>query len=351
VTCTTIKLVAAAAVCHEHLDPDDGTPFLAVSSCNPNPACAEWREVDGLRFLYLNRTIASKVGKVCGQLPGIYLLHPYCNDIVATATKRRSLFDCFRALHLVLHEEAPTLERTWPWFPSCTKYGRILSSILSGTDVTEISFLEKRLEVFCDIKDKVPAELADMILDQLPFELSLALDYLSGGSGYLARLRQDPIAHRFERVFGILGHEVRDFKYHDNNEILGHEVGDFKYLDNNEIQLESEMTAQFFEIGGRWYLQDLYARSPEKVASQGQVKSFLFKHDRHRKPYIAVQVDDFGITHIAFDTKGKLPIWIGPNKVHRQAAYFQDRSSQPSFKSVVVISDVSRALRCVNNRC
>ena len=110
------------------------------------------------------------------------------------------------------------------------------------------------------------------------------------------------------------------------------------------------MTARFFQLGGRWYLQDLHARLPEKVAGQGQVESFRFKHNHHREPYVAVQVDDFGITHIAFDTKAKLPIWIGPNKVHKQAACFQDRSSQPGFEKVVVVSDVSEALIFIYDR-
>ncbi|KAL5372901.1 hypothetical protein DPSP01_013130 [Paraphaeosphaeria sporulosa] len=311
------------ALCRKHLDPEDGTPFLAVSSCNPNPACAKWKELDGLRFLCLNRTTASSASKKFGELPGIYLIHPYCNDIIATAKRKRSLFDCFRALHPVLHKEAPAAERTWPWSSSCIVYGPILRSILSGTDATDISFLKIRLEVFRNIREKVPADLVEMILDQLPFELSLALDYLSGGSRYLVRLRHDPVARRFERAFGILGHKLR------NSECPN----------SSEIQLESEMTAQFFELGGTWYLQDLYAGLPKEIACHGPVKSFLFKHDHSRKPYVAIQVDDFGITHIAFDTKAQLPKWISPNKVYKQAACFQDRGNQASFENVVAISD------------
>jgi hypothetical protein len=174
-----------------------------------------------------------------------------------------------------------------------------------------------------------------MILDYLPFELALKLDTLTKHSldGYprcLRRLRQDPIAHRFERVFEVLGQRLRVFKHL-----------------NNEIKLISEMSAQFLSVGGRSNLQDMGAAATQtcSIKQAGRTTQLQFHHVQDRAPYIAVQVDDFGMTHIALDSVAGQPQWISPNTVNKQPVCFQDRSSEKSFDSVTVISDVSGAHR------
>jgi hypothetical protein len=88
------------------------------------------------------------------------------------------------------------------------------------------------------------------------------------------------------------------------------------------------MTAQFIELCGRWYLQDLYAKAKEEDYGQEQavcIRQLAFRHNHNRKPYLAVQVDGVGITHIAFYSEADWPRWISPNMNKRQAALFQDR--------------------------
>lgn len=339
------------ALCREYLNPEDGTTVFAVSSGHPDPGRAEWREEEGLHLLYLGGTAGSRTCGQVGELPGMYLIHPCCNDVIATANRRRSLFDCLRSLGPVLHEEAPTTQRTWPWSSSCVVYGPILGRIFSETMEADIAnahitvaetvdiaslrdILKTRLDVFDIIKARVPVELSDMILDHLPFKLALALDYVSCGSQCLRRLRQNPIASRFECAFQVLGLEVRKFQHY-----------------NKKIKLHSEMTAQFLELGGKWYLQDLYAKATKEIGGQGQVrriKRVTFEHNHDRSPYVAVQVDNVGITHIGFDLESKFPRWISPNKVNRRAAFFQDRSSAQRFETLIVISDERESYVFIN---
>jgi hypothetical protein len=340
------------ALCNGFLDPKQETLFLACSPSHPNPGPAEWREVGGLRLLCLGHTAASEIGRF-GELPGIYLIHLYCNGILPTAGRRRSLFTCFRALSPVLHEKAPTIRRIWPWSLSSVVYAPILRIILWETAKIDAAnadtvsadasngdqaianttgtaslqnMLKLRLDTICIIKRVLPAELSDMVLDHLPWELALALDHLSGGKQCLRRLRQDPIGRRFDQAFQVLGHEQRDLQHQ-----------------NDEVKLESEMTLQYLRLGDTWYLQELYATATQVKGDQKQVeqvKQLSFRHNHNRQPYIAVQVNDIGITHIAFESKGKWPEWISPNMVHRQLAFFQDRSSAKSFEVVTVMSDV-----------
>jgi hypothetical protein len=232
-----------------------------------------------------------------GELPGVYLVHPCCNDVIDTANKRRSLFDCLRALGPVLHEEGSPLQRTWPWHLSCAVYAPIVHDILSnpiGNDTADTALIESRLNIRLKcinlVKKRLPTESIDSILDYLSFELALALDRLSGGRRCLHRLRQDPVARRFECAFQILGHEMREIP-----QLHG------------EIKLESDMVIQFVELGGRWYLKHLFAETEEETNGQeqaGQVMRFAFGHCHDREPYVAVQVNDMGITHIAFDSEG-----------------------------------------------
>jgi hypothetical protein len=340
------------ALCNDLLDPKQVTLFVACSSSHPNPGRAEWRELGELRLLCLGHTAASQIGKF-GELPGIYLVHSYCNDVIATAGRRRSLFDCFRALSPVLHEKAPTTRRIWPWSSSCVVYAPILRIVLSEiakinaanvdfvsadasngghgiADTTGAASLQNILKLRLDaihiIKKALPAELSDMVLDYLPWELALALDHLSGGKQCLRRLRQDPIGRRFDQAFQVLAHEKRDFQHQ-----------------NDEVKLESEMTLQYVKLGDTWYLQDLYATATQVEGGQEQVKQvkqLAFRHNHDRQPYIAIQVNSIGITHIAFKSEGKWPKWISPNIVNRQQEFFQDRSSAKSFTVVAVISDV-----------
>lgn len=166
-----------------------------------------------------------------------------------------------------------------------------------------------------------------MVLDYLPPELALTMDCLSDGKQCLRRLRQDPIASRLERAFQVLKHEVRDVRHQPL-----------------EIKLETEMRAQFVEISDQWYLQDLYPNERQEKAVHGQgqagrVEQLVFRHNHDREPYITVQANEFGITHIAFHSEEGTVKWISPN-ADRKAAFFQDGSSAKRYDSVYVVSDV-----------
>ncbi|KAF1352630.1 hypothetical protein EJ07DRAFT_183379 [Lizonia empirigonia] len=185
--------------------------------------------------------------------------------------------------------------------------------------------IQMRLYAMETIKERLPPELSDMILDYLPFELALALDSLSKGRRCLRRLRRDPIAHRFERAFEVLEHDPRTFD-----------------RAHRQIELAPKMSVQFVSIGGRWYLQHMAPAATQTGSDQrlaGRTRQLLFKHTMNRTPYVAVQVDDFGITHIALDSEAGQPQWISPNKVDKQPTFFQDSSTDKRFDSIAVILD------------
>jgi hypothetical protein len=316
--------IAECALCLQDLETEDVESFLAVSPCHPNPGRAEWREVEGLRCLCVGSVAANEV-TILGELPSVYLIHPYCNAVITAADRHRTVFQCFRALGPILDGETPPTLRTWPWPLACTVYALVLHNNSNKEAASMLQTkVQMRLHGIIVVKERLPLELSDMILDYLPFELALILDSLSGRR-CLNRLRQDPIARRFERAFQILGHEMKGFQHQ-----------------GNQITLESEMSAQFVLIGGQWYLQDLN-QTAKGSEERGHVKHLVFKHNKDRAPYIAVQVDDFGITHIAFNLEAGQPNWISPNNAKKQPAFFQDRSSNKEFQSVTVISDVRKA--------
>jgi hypothetical protein len=152
------------------------------------------------------------------------------------------------------------------------------------------NILKLRLDAICIIKKALPAELLDMVLDYLSWELALSLDYLSSRKQCLRRLRQDPIGRRFDQAFQVLAHKKRHFQHQ-----------------NDEVKLESEMTPQYVKLGNTWYLQDLYATTTQVKGGQEQlkqVKQLAFRHNHNCQPYIAVQVNSIGITHIAFKLEG-----------------------------------------------
>ena len=333
------------ALCRHLLDPQDVTSFLAVSSYHPDPGRADWREMEGCDWFCIGHTAASCTIKTTG-LPGLYLVHTFCSDIVKTANKSRSLFDCLRALGTVLHEESSPPQRTWPWPSSCSVYAPIIRDILSKpvnsgiADTAPIqSKLKRRLERTKTVKKSLPTELVDSVLDYLPFELAIALDRLTGGKeSCLHRLRQDPVARRFECASQILRHEKRELQ-HEKIE-LPLEEGEFQHL-YNKVELKPDMVVEYVMLGGRGYLKDIHARRETNGQERARkVMQYTVRHSPDREPYIAVQVDDIGITHIAFDHEGGEPKWISPNKINRQAAFFQDRTSTKCYDSVFVIFDV-----------
>lgn len=176
------------ALCRQFLDPEDVNSFLAVSACHPSPGRAEWKEIDWSHLLCIGHAAASRIG-VFDELPGVYLVHPCCNNVIATPNNNRSFFDCCRALGPVLHETHAPL-RLWPWSMSCVVYGPVLRAIISGTaDLSPIrDKVRVRLDVFTVTKERSPAELSDMVLDYLPPELALTMDCLSDGKQCLRRL-------------------------------------------------------------------------------------------------------------------------------------------------------------------
>jgi hypothetical protein len=171
----------------------------------------------------------------------------------------------------------------------------------------------------------LPSEVLEMVLDYIPLELVLALEYLSGRGRRvcLRRVRQDPVASRFEHASQVLRHRTRQVQ-----------------RPHGEIKLGKEMIAQFLEISGQWYLQDLYPNGKQEEAQLERTKQLSFTHDYNRVPYIAVQVNEFGITHISFRMEAGRVEWISPNEIDEKADFFQDTSSAKRYDSVSVSSDV-----------
>lgn len=335
---------STCSLCRQNIDAGDITSFLAVSACQPDPARATWKEVDGLPLLCVGRVAAKKTATF-GELPSVHLVHLCCYTVVAIVEKHRTVFDCFRALSPVLRSETPSTPRAWPWTSSCAVYAPILRKVLleatnTGNPIGEAADLkglqvkiQSRLHVFAWIKTKLALELSEMILDYLPFELALALDNLSGGAHCLLRLRQDPIAHRFERAIDVLGQRLRLFEH-----------------PSNQIKLASEMVADFVFIGGRWYLQDISAATHAHGAQEQaeHTTQIRFQHTKDCTPYVALQIDEFGITHLALKSVASQPQWISPNAIDAQPVVFQDSSTERSFETVTVTSDVSAANRLSN---
>ena len=231
---STTFFVPECALCRQYLNAEDAKSFHAVSACHPDPGVAEWREIDGLRFLCIGRALATNISKF-GELPGVYLVHSYCEYFVAATLQRRSLFDCIRALGSVLHG-ALSPPRAWPWSRSSDVYAEALRAIIldSANLGTIHDKVAMRLRIMKIVKLQLPLELCEMILALIPFELALVLDHLSEGSRFscLRRLRCDPIASRLERASEVLALESRKREQH-------------------EVKLDLNMEAQFVQIAGQ----------------------------------------------------------------------------------------------------
>jgi hypothetical protein len=311
------------------VDVADVDTYLAVSACHPNPGYAKWRtDEEEARFLCLGHVAATNYGTI-GDKPGLYLIHRCCNDVIADVRSARSLFDCVRALGPILQENLQTIQRTWPWTFFSNLYAPILRSIFSKTTGTKTAAIEsirnkfeKRFRVITAMKKYLQLELSDMILDYLPCQLAVSLLALSGEEPCFQRLRKDPIARRFELASQILGHKTRHTE--------------------NKINLEAEMVLDWVKLGRHWILRDLFpARQDISGQTQSaQVQQSKFTHCHDRRPWIAIQVSEYGITHIAFEMEAGRPRWTSPNAVDSKAAFFQDSGSVERFDFVVVISDV-----------
>jgi hypothetical protein len=326
-------------LCLCSVDTEETTPFIAASASHPNVGRAEWREVRGSRHLCLGSTAASKIAQF-GASPGLYILHSPCHSILATADRERSFYECFRNLEPILHEESSTWQRKSPSSPNAL-LASIIRDILSDfsdadlSQTNRIGGLTEQLELVKIVKKALPREIVEAILDYLPFELALTLAHFGVDRPESIRiLRQDPVARRFECAFDILKCKATTFQGA-----------------NDPINLQSNMTVQFVKLGGRWYLQDLIVGakkemdSQEKMSGLGEVKRIEYQPVTNQQisaPYVAVQVEDIGITHIALESVRNRPVWISPNKINKKAAFFQDRGSGNSDRNLKVTWDVRR---------
>jgi hypothetical protein len=309
------------SLCRESIDVEDVESFLAVS-CSSDPGGASWKVLQGMRYLCIGRAAASTIQR-SDRPPGVYLVHPYCNGIMPSASRRRrSLFDCIRDLGPNLNETI--VPRDWPWKKSATVYAPVIRAIISGrAKFGPVKQMVKlRLHACKRIKQRLPLELFDMILQWLPLELALALDCVSAKAITLSsrrRLRHDPVARRLERAFHVFGHPKRQLQF-------------------GEVEMKQEMVAQFVEIGGQWYLQSLLPNTKQGGTGQNQI---VFRHNSNREPYVSVQVNEFGITHIAFSINAGKPLWISPNVAKKHIKCFQDRGNVKGYHTIFVVSDVS----------
>jgi hypothetical protein len=317
--------ICECALCRQPLKPQGADLFFAVSSSHPNPEPAVWKEDE--RLLYVGSTKASMVCR-SGEVPGVYLVHRCCSDIIM-ASNCRPLFDCLRALGPVLNE-SPTQLRSWPWLSSCATYAPVLRAIFSRTDADLETVQRKigiRLTIFKRTMNWLPCELLEMVIDHIPLELAISLDYFSGRgiSLCLHRIRQDTVASRLERASQVLRHNARQVERH-----------------HRTIRLEEKMVARFLEVSELWYLQDLYPDEKQEEAQTERFKQLPFTHDHNRIPYIAIQVNEFGITHVGFQLEAGKVKWISPNKDNGRADFFQDTGGAEQYDSVSVLSDVRR---------
>jgi hypothetical protein len=309
------------SLCRESIDVEDVDSFLAVSSSS-GPGGANWMVLQGMRYLCIGRAAASTIQRP-DRLPGVYLVHPYCNGIMPSDSLcRRSLFDCIRDLSQNLNETI--MPREWPWQKSSTVYAPALRAIISGSaEFGPVKHLDQHRLLFCErIKQRLPLEIFDMILQWLPLELALVLDCVSAKKitlSSLRRLRHDPVASRLERAFHVFGHPKTQLQF-------------------GKVEMKQEMVAHFVKIGGQWYLQRLLPNTKQGGAGQNQI---VFQHKSNREPYISVQVNEFGITHIAFAINAGKPLWISPNVANKQIKCFQDRGNVKGYHTIFVVSDVS----------
>jgi hypothetical protein len=98
----------------------------------------------------------------------------------------------------------------------------------------------------------------------------------------------------------------------------------------------------FFELGGQQYLRDLLPGPISKDGIGEREVAFLFDHNCDQKPYIAVHVDEFGITNIAFTLKAGVPNWVRSHDKQQTSEFFQDTGDEYSYNSVFVISNASK---------
>ena len=166
------------SLCRESIDVEDVDSFLAVS-CSSGPGGASWKVLQGMRYLCIGRAAASTIQR-SDRPPGVYLVHPYCNSIMPSASLcRRSLFDCIRDLGPNLNESI--MRRDWPWKESGQVYAPVLRAIISDSAKFDpVKRIVKIRSHACErLRQWLPLELFDMILQWLPLELALVLDCVS----------------------------------------------------------------------------------------------------------------------------------------------------------------------------
>jgi hypothetical protein len=257
------------------------------------------------------------------------------------------LFDCIRVLGPVLHE-TPINIAPHPWAWSDPVYAPVLRAVITATTnttqyeenkphlenmATLRSKIMKPLEVVMSMKVRLPTELSDAVFGWLPPCFALALELLSTSclESCLRQFRRDPIARRFEHAYLILSHQPE-------THILWNRI-----MDPVEFKMPLSVTLTFIKAAGKYYLQSIATTGHVQESIPWKlVERIVISHNRNCTPYIAVQVNDFGITHIAFESEGGRPKWVSPNPSRRPSAFFfQDQSQAAHFDSIFIISDAS----------
>lgn len=80
-----------------------------------------------------------------------------------------------------------------------------------------------------------------------------------------------------------------------------HQVTEGDERDGRNRPIPIEISMAFIKFD-RWYLRSLHTSTEQNLETMDQdhIKQIPFQHGRNHNHYIAVQVNEFGITHIAF---------------------------------------------------
>jgi hypothetical protein len=167
-----------------------------------------------------------------------------------------------------------------------------------------------------------------------PPDLGISLAFLDKESlkDCLTRLRRDPVSRQLERVFRV------SVVMHQRQITLEHKK---RGTIIERLPTEPKMLARFFELGDQYYLRDLLpGHAGDYKIDKGEV-AIRFEHDCNQKSYIAVHVDAFGITNIAFTSKAGIPHWLRPDAKSQKSEFFQDEGDGKCHNSLCATSDAS----------
>ncbi|KAF2199832.1 hypothetical protein GQ43DRAFT_433050 [Delitschia confertaspora ATCC 74209] len=252
-----------------------------------------------------------------GKLPGLYLVHRRCAQMIRHAAGCTKPRVSLLTLISILSPTAPVDSSNFK--PLSNLDGDLFATIFDPCPTIITQQIGNDVS-FRKLLHNLPPELLSLILPSCQAEHALAIT-VGLPEVYFNQVIRDNIARQRITV-GIQATRLLHDQSHD-------EV----YAEKN-VKLSANMTAVFVSLGGEIYLQDIRERS-----SCGKPSKHYKDFSLDTGPQLlALQVDHLGIRNIAFGLgKDKKPQWLRDE--NRLVNIFVDRAATGSFASIRIVSD------------